>query len=109
MADYIDREAVIDNLELVDWYHVNRDGKLVSGAASDLDAFVRYDDAEKAIKAASPADVVPVVHGRWEVKYVEDAEPFQRRRFYCSACGDWTTYGETRCCPNCGARMDGEA
>lgn len=44
--------------------------------------------------------------GKWGEKYIEDAEPFLRRRFYCSACGEWQTYGETNYCPNCGAKMD---
>ena len=43
--------------------------------------------------------------GKWERRYVDDENPFMRRRFYCSACGNWTTYGESKFCPNCGARM----
>ena len=27
------------------------------------------------------------------------------RRFYCSNCGEWNTYGKSDYCPNCGARM----
>lgn len=46
--------------------------------------------------------------GEWEERYIEDANPMFRRRFYCSRCGDWTTHGKTRYCPNCGCRMDGE-
>ena len=41
----------------------------------------------------------------WEERTVEGSEPWFRRRFYCSACGDWQTYGKTRFCPNCGAQM----
>ena len=26
--------------------------------------------------------------------------------FYCDRCGDWTTYGRTRYCMNCGAHME---
>ena len=43
--------------------------------------------------------------GEWEERYVEDESPFFRRRYYCSACGDWNTYGKPKFCPNCGARM----
>lgn len=53
-------------------------------------------------------DAVEVVHGKWEERYIEDANPLFRRRFYCSRCGNWTTYGKTLYCPNCGAKMDGE-
>lgn len=46
--------------------------------------------------------------GEWEERYIEDANPMFRRRFYCSRCGEWTTHGKTRYCPNCGAKMKGE-
>lgn len=50
------------------------------------------------------ADVAPVVHGRWVPFRSEAAGDIQ----YCSACeigfGAKTDY-----CPNCGARMDGDA
>lgn len=44
--------------------------------------------------------------GEWEYRYVEDGSPFFRKRYYCSACGDWTSHGKSRFCPNCGARMN---
>lgn len=49
--------------------------------------------------------VEPVPQGEWEERFVECDIPFFRRRFYCSNCGDWNTYGMTRYCPECGARM----
>ncbi len=55
------------------------------------------------------ADVEPVRHGRW-VKHAG--------KLICSECkkyppmkdesGGWRTYHEWPCCPNCGAKMDGE-
>ena len=49
------------------------------------------------------ADVVPVVHARWE--------KFSSITIKCSQCGyvihDWR-YSECKYCPNCGAKMDGE-
>ena len=48
------------------------------------------------------ADVVPVVHARWE-----NYSPITIK---CSRCGhvihDWR-YSECKFCPNCGAKMDG--
>ena len=47
--------------------------------------------------------------GKWEERIVEDEYDkygLFRRRFYCSACGDWTTQGKTKYCPNCGAKME---
>lgn len=71
------------------------------------------DDVMDAIKAAPAVDAVPVVHGRWITdKYGETV---------CSECdnnalqvltGCWVNRHfephKSKCCPNCGARMDGE-
>ena len=49
-----------------------------------------------------PADVVPVVHGKWE----------HHMSFgICDKCGyeyNWTGTDAKNYCPNCGAKMDGE-
>ena len=48
--------------------------------------------------------------GTWAEKIVLDENgkfDFCSRRFYCSACGDWNSYGKTKYCPECGARMEG--
>lgn len=51
---------------------------------------------------ATPADVAPVVHGRW-IHYPDCGVT------RCSHCG-WSIEEcwESNYCPNCGARMDGE-
>lgn len=43
--------------------------------------------------------------GAWKKVIVPDAS-WDRIRFYCPACGQWQTYGESKYCPNCGARVD---
>ncbi len=43
--------------------------------------------------------------GTWEEKYIEDAPPFLKHRFYCSNCGEWITYGTADFCCHCGADM----
>ena len=44
--------------------------------------------------------------GEWMYKFEENSENlFFRRRWYCSKCGDWNTYGETKYCMNCGSPM----
>lgn len=53
-------------------------------------------------------DVAPIKHGHWKEVYDKDGDPFFRRKFYCSVCNDWQTYGELDYCPNCGAKMDGK-
>ena len=51
-------------------------------------------------------DVRENVHGHWEEKYDDNDDAWCRRKFYCSVCGDWNTYGKTKFCPYCGAVMD---
>lgn len=51
------------------------------------------------------ADVVPVVHGRWE----QTEAPFMNECEDCSVCGYRTVWGHRfNYCPNCGAKMDGD-
>ena len=50
----------------------------------------------------------PLPKGHWKIDI--DREDKDRtwdwRRFYCSVCGDWQTYGETKYCMHCGAEME---
>lgn len=92
MTDYIKRE---DAIKIIN-----------SGISTDTDADKRY--VNGLFRAIRPADVAPVRHGIWLEHYKSDAPPTLKERWICSWCGDVQTYGETRYCPNCGARMDGE-
>lgn len=93
MAEYIDREAVLEETE--------------------YDGNYRLVVPANMVKSLPAADVAPVIHGRWvwsEDKYA----------YICSACDceyDYRgTYGlfdhgfwAASYCPNCGAKMDGGA
>lgn len=88
MAEYIEREAVLEKAEY--------DGNYRLIVPADT------------VKSLPAADVAPVVHGRWRNTVDCDWE--------CSRCGmDWYFYEENpiemgvHYCPNCGARMDGGA
>ena len=54
------------------------------------------------------ADVEEVKHGEWIEQYDADDDPLFRRKWVCSVCGEWQTYGTTKRCPECGAKMDGK-
>ena len=58
------------------------------------------------LRGLSPADVVPVVHGRWLPQ--KENHEFKEAWMKCSVCGypvsRWT--GNTNFCPSCGAKMD---
>ena len=88
MPEYIERETAIDssNIITVQTREYNSIEVIPVDCIADLPA----------------ADVVEVVHGRWEV-YLGGKE------IMCSACKAtfFTEDGETsKYCPNCGARMD---
>ena len=53
-----------------------------------------------------PADVVPVVHGRWiKVKHPYGNVNWHKKCSICDKCIDWQDY---KYCPVCGAKMDEE-
>ena len=58
-----------------------------------------------AIDDVPAADVVPVVHGKWEYKPVFNFDGQGFPRYFCSACENYETQTR-RFCPNCGAKMD---
>lgn len=54
------------------------------------------------------ADVIEQKTGSWEERIVDDPLDkygLLKRRWYCSACGRWQTFGATDYCCRCGARM----
>ena len=57
------------------------------------------------IRDIPAAEAEPIVYGEWEERVVEGADGWSKRRFFCSACGDWQTYGKTPRCCYCGAHM----
>ena len=87
------------------------------------DEYIRREDALKALQnnfystamdiitRVPPADVAPVVHGKWvHSRYDRSSEQFDVVK--CSRCG-LEAYAmayhvrDGNYCPNCGARMDG--
>ena len=94
MAEYMDRDAVISEIE-------RREALMVGDKRISVDAMKSF------IKNRPAADVAPVVHGRW----IDKGE-----YAVCMECGgrSGTQYDGvepiplmTQFCPNCGAKMDG--
>ena len=71
--------------------------------ADAVDMCGGYGDLAYMMSKIKPADVVQVVHARWE-----NYSPITIK---CSRCGhvihDWR-YSECKYCPNCGAKMDAQ-
>lgn len=86
MAEYIDRDVLIDNLQ-----------KFAPDCYSAA--------VNNAIVGMPKADVAPVVHERWEWDFLDV--------YRCSACGETSRVKEVMgepvwdFCPNCGSKMDG--
>ena len=102
--DLIRRSDAIEAIEVVDWYHQNRNKDMVSGANSDEhQAWYKADDVYKALEAVPSADRP---QGEWIYE--------GRNLWGCSNCG-MEIYSESerdrnefhKWCSRCGARMKG--
>lgn len=95
MAEYISREDVLD---IVSQYCADDDG---SCSKADVDLREMLDE----IEALPTADVQPVKRGEWDGYVCSE----------CNECADYFISGDfyfdekPNFCPNCGARMDGDA
>lgn len=102
MAEYVEREALEKKLNVRLAYLLDKNGP--------YDHFTDgYDEAVSTVEEFPVADVVPVVHGRWEHGYY-CYEPATQ----CSVCKVCLAKGhraekQFTYCPNCGAKMDGGA
>lgn len=90
MDEYISKAAVLDTMDRANlmWY---------------FDTEGDYQELLGDIKRIPVADVQPVKHGRWLLKF--DGDIYEYRE--CSKCGN-TGSCETPYCAQCGARMDGD-
>ena len=90
MTEYIEREALVNNLELLARHEDRFTQSVVLGVVGTI----------RSVKAA---DVVPVVHARW----IEGGSGI----IICPKCnrGYNLVPQFTHYCPNCGAKMDGGA
>ena len=108
MDEYINREALRDSVESIDWYSVRR-GELITGAESSENALYKANDIYSAIDNAPTADVAPVRHGRWIERKSLHADGGISAK--CSVCYKNVQYlgNPLKFCPTCGAKMDGGA
>ena len=97
MAEYIEREALIEAFE-------NADTDLCEDYGDTCDWGYGIKLVKEIVRSVPAAAVAPVVHGRWE----QTEAPFMNECEDCSVCGYRTVWGHRfNYCPNCGAKMDG--
>ena len=102
MAEYIEREALLQDISETVLFSVRGGAKLPTPEMRGSNKVIDR------IKSAPTADVVEVLHGEW-VEHPEDWR-MQMVGDKCSLCG-WAVFGgvsEFNYCPNCGAKMDGK-
>ena len=97
MAEYIEREALMNEL------------------SESVEPFTIW-NVFGAIRNQPAADVAPVVHGGWDDipnKYISVASKdgsYHGNTTTCSVCHEVNPNAyKTNYCPNCGAKMDGDA
>lgn len=95
MSEYIEREAVIENIE-----------NTFLGASEFAND--TRNAAINAVNSVSTADVQKVRHGKWEY----DSGDVGYENYTCSECGNFLTFDEGldlySYCPYCGVKMDKE-
>ena len=98
---------MVTEKRLIDANALNRKKKYsfqtVGGCFPKSEWFIKADD----LFSAPTVDAVEVVHGEWVVCGDGEYVPFM-----CSACGKTTSWYHAQTanyCPNCGAKMNGDA
>ena len=104
LNDTISRAAVVDEIESVDWYHINENGKMVHGANdAEHQAWYKADDIFAAIERVPSAR-----QERKKGKWIYNSPVTMK----CNQCGfvikDWDWH-RFKYCPNCIADMRGES
>lgn len=115
MSDLIDRQAAIDAIENIDWYHQNDNGDMVSGASNEHEAWYRAEDIYRALESVPSAQPEPQ-ECKWV--YGEDFTADCVDGYRCSRCGFFVPWDYNHklidyindyvYCPKCGAKMGGK-
>lgn len=85
--------AVIDQAPTIETPCESCEAKAIEYSLGFQDGFLTGKDSGKKM-------------GTWSRKIFPE-EKWTRERFYCSVCNGWNTYGKSKFCPNCGAKMGG--
>lgn len=70
MTRLIDADRLMDVVEEIDWYHLNKRGEMVHGANSDYhQPWYKWDEVHNAIRNAPEVEAIPV---EWIKKLIEE-------------------------------------
>ena len=105
MSEYIEKSVLLEAIGIL---RPDETMNLGAGAyITPYDAALEvFDCIKHEIRGAKPADVAPVVHGRWskEMRFTEDFMGNRTYGYKCSVCGKLAN--RLPFCGNCGAKMD---
>ena len=107
MKEYIERKALLNEVESTPWYHIGYQRNLVQGAVCEADALYKATDIYSIINKAPSSDVAKVRHGKWlnTDTYDSHYQPIYK----CSECWKDVADNYINChkyCLHCGAKMD---
>ena len=100
MTEYIDKSVVVNALIAIENL-ANRDECNYRKSGEQI--YRNLCETEISIGKMMPADVAPVIHGRWVDNGIPDS-----MLSGCSVCGFRCGAFSFKYCPACGAKMDGE-
>ena len=101
MAEYIERDALRDAVESIDWYSVYK-GKLTAGAPSSANALYKANDIYSAIDNAPAVDVVTVVRckdckfGDWDSEPNDAMVCMRTKDGFWRSGNDFCSYGKRK-------------
>lgn len=114
MADLIDRQALLDTFDNIEWYseYTEYKRKMAHGSASEPEPYIKWDDAIKTIEAAP---TIEPKRGEWiRVRVGPYQHTYGMRCSHCDAtyvlsfeCEEYfkAKAESTHYCSNCGAYM----
>ena len=105
MAEYIDREKILEHIKDLPTWWADDKGMY---AKKYPDGMFDCEDVIASIENAPAADVAPVIHAIWKIKYGKeqrgDFTAGEHNTYYCSNCG-LSGNPFDKYCKECGAKM----
>lgn len=107
MSKYIDKDLLIEHIkDLPTWVYWADVSGMHENPMKYPDGTFDVDDVINSIENTPEADVVEVKHGEWLLKHIGAGHYWECSECHTNPCIYVTE--DTKYCPNCGARMDGD-
>lgn len=107
MSEYIPKDKVLElwwYWKFIEAYDQTKEMKGI-----ELDDYVPREWHDRVCEEMAKHHTADRPKGKWTIRFVKVDNgmggTYRERRWYCSACSGWQTYGETDYCPWCGADM----